>query len=178
MGGEIHLTSAPGQGSTFEFTLPFILGTPLGLRRPSAPGGAAHTEAVPARRSLRVLLVEDHPINQQLAMSLIQGTGHQVTLAQNGEEGLQAAIGQPFDLVFMDMQMPLMDGLQATRAIRAFEHAHQRQPLSIIAMTANAMASDRQACQDAGMDGFLSKPFKAAELRALLSDYQQRLSAV
>ena len=188
MGGEIHLTSTPGQGSTFEFTLPFILGMPLGgppaspppprqrLPRPSeasAAGSTARTE--PAPRSLRVLLVEDHPINQQLAISLIEGTGHQVTLAQNGEEGLQAAIGQPFDLAFMDMQMPLMDGLQATRAIRAFERAHQRQRLPIIAMTANAMANDRQACQDAGMDGFLSKPFKAAELRAMLSDYQTRL---
>ena len=175
MGGEIHLTSTPGQGSTFEFTLPFIRGTPLGLRLPSAPGGAARTEAAPAPRSLRVLLVEDHPINQQLAISLIQSTGHQVTLAQNGEEGLQAAIGQPFDLAFMDMQMPLMDGLQATRAIRAFERAHQRQHLPIIAMTANAMASDRQACEESGMDGFLSKPFKADELRLLLNHYQTSL---
>ena len=188
MGGEIHLLSTPGQGSTFEFTLPFKLGMPLdaGQHRsrptaPNLPAAVVQTQADAqttrsALRSLQVLLVEDHPINQKLAIRLIQGAGHQVTLAQNGEEGFRAAISQKFDLAFMDMQMPLMDGLQATRAIRAVEREQQRLRLPIIAMTANAMASDRQACEDAGMDGFLSKPFKAAELRAMLSDYQQRLS--
>jgi CheY-like chemotaxis protein len=76
---------------------------------------------------------------------------------------------QAFDLIFMDMQMPVMDGLDATRAIRAFETAHQRKPVRIVAMTANAMASDRKACELAGMDAFLSKPFKADELRLHLS---------
>jgi CheY-like chemotaxis protein len=118
---------------------------------------------------LNVLLVEDHVINQKLAISLIERAGHQVTLACNGEEGLHAAMRQDFDLIFMDMQMPLMDGLEATRAIRAFEVAHQRKRVRIVAMTANAMASDREACELAGMDAFLSKPFKADELRQHLS---------
>jgi CheY-like chemotaxis protein len=116
-------------------------------------------------RSLRVLLVEDHIINQKLAINLIERAGHQVTLANNGEEGLRAAIQQDFDLIFMDMQMPVMDGLEATRAIRAFEAANQRQRVRIVAMTANAMASDQEACERAGMDAFLSKPFKADDLR-------------
>jgi CheY-like chemotaxis protein len=116
-----------------------------------------------------VLLVEDHIINQKLAISLIERAGHHVTLACNGEEGLHAAMQQDFDLILMDMQMPVMDGLDATRAIRAFEAAQQRKHVRIVAMTANAMESDREACEQAGMDAFLSKPFKADELRQHLS---------
>jgi CheY-like chemotaxis protein len=118
-----------------------------------------------ATQRLRVLLVEDHVINQKLAINLIERAGHQVILANNGEEGLHTAMQQEFDLIFMDMQMPVMDGLEATRAIRAFELANQRKRTRIVAMTANAMASDREACELAGMDAFLSKPFKADELR-------------
>jgi CheY-like chemotaxis protein len=119
------------------------------------------------------LLVEDHIINQKLAISLIERAGHQVTLAINGEEGLRAAMRQDFDLILMDMQMPVMDGLDATRAIRAFEMANQRKRVRIVAMTANAMASDREACEQAGMDAFLSKPFKADELRQHLRLQQE-----
>ena len=170
MGSEIHLQSIPGQGSTFEFSIRLKAGKP----RPSLPEAPA---LQPARQSadatfvrpLHVLLVEDHIINQKLAISLIERAGHRVTLASNGEEGLHAAMQQDFDLVFMDMQMPVMDGLDATRAIRAFEAAHQRPRVRIVAMTANAMASDREACELAGMDAFLSKPFKVDELRLHLS---------
>jgi CheY-like chemotaxis protein len=119
-------------------------------------------------RSLHVLLVEDHPVNQLLATKLIERAGHRVTLAQNGQEGLDAVMQQPFDLVFMDMQMPVMNGLESTQRIRAFELANQRVRTPIVAMTANAMPTDRQACEEAGMDNFMSKPFKADDLRLLL----------
>jgi signal transduction histidine kinase/CheY-like chemotaxis protein len=176
MGGAISVVSTPGQGSTFEFTLAFQPGQALptaldagklalsiGSTAPGVPGG------------LHVLLVEDHPINQKLAMSLIERSGHRVTLAQNGEEGLHAAMQQTFDLIFMDMQMPVMDGLEATRAIRAHEKDQRKPRVQIVAMTANAMPSDRQACEEAGMDDFLSKPFKADALRDLLSAAEQGL---
>jgi CheY-like chemotaxis protein len=179
MGSEIHLQSSPGQGSTFEFSirmktgkaLPALPHAPEGSEGPEGPEGAALNPGTDATATpcLNVLLVEDHVINQKLAISLIERAGHQVTLACNGEEGLHAAMRQDFDLIFMDMQMPLMDGLEATRAIRAFEVAHQRKRVRIVAMTANAMASDREACELAGMDAFLSKPFKADELRQHLS---------
>jgi CheY-like chemotaxis protein len=120
---------------------------------------------------LRVLLVEDHPINQMLATKLIELAGHHVTLAQNGQEGLDAVMQQSFDLMFIDMQMPVMGGLEATRRIRAFERAQGRPRTPIVAMTANAMAADQLACLEAGMDDFLSKPFKAVDL-------QQRLNQV
>jgi CheY-like chemotaxis protein len=179
MGGDISLVSAVGKGSTFEFTLPLKPGKPMG-----PPIEATRVRTEPAAdgadlpKGLRVLLVEDHPINQKLAISLIERSGHHVTLAENGEAGLHAAMQQHFDLVFMDMQMPVMDGLEATRAIRAHELDQGKPRVHIIAMTANAMPSDRLACAQAGMDGFLSKPFKAVELRALLTQAQDRLSAV
>jgi CheY-like chemotaxis protein len=173
MGGDIRLVSVVGQGSTFEFTLPFKAGTPLFTAPEPAGAPLACVAADSFLQGLRVLLVEDHPINQKLAISLIERAGHQVTLAQNGEEGLHAAMQQPFDLVFMDMQMPVMDGLEATRAIRSHEQAQHKQPVPIVAMTANAMPSDRKACEDAGMNGFLSKPFKAQELRELLGQFQK-----
>jgi len=178
MGGDIHLTSQVGQGSTFEFTVPLKRGKPLDPAGDTAGTTAAASEpGAVAPQGLRVLLVEDHPINQKLATSLIERSGHHVTLAHNGEEGLHAAMQQFFDIVFMDMQMPVMDGLEATRAIRAHEKAHHKPRVTIIAMTANAMPSDRQACEEAGMDEFLTKPFRADELRALMSQAQARLAA-
>ena len=170
MGGEISMTSTVGEGSTFEFTVPLQVGRPLEEKTLHAEVAAQAVQPAAIDR-LRVLLVEDHPINQKLAINLIERAGHHVTLANNGEEGLNAAMQQPFDLVFMDMQMPVMDGLEATRAIRAFEASHDKKRVPIVAMTANAMPSDRQACEDAGMDGFLSKPFKAETLRQLMDQY-------
>jgi CheY-like chemotaxis protein len=119
-----------------------------------------------AAAGLRILLVEDHPVNQLLATQLMEREGHHVTLAKNGEAGLHTATQQTFDIVFMDLQMPVMDGLEAD---------HQRARVRIVAMTANALPADRQACLEAGMDGFISKPFKAQELRELLSQMQERL---
>ena len=177
MGGEITVHSTAGHGSTFEFTVPLQSGSLLASAKPkpaiTKPGALAASNGA---ASLRVLLVEDHPINQKLAISLIERAGHQVTLAQNGEDGLQAVMQQAFDLVFMDMQMPVMDGLEATRAIRAFELAQGRPRIPIVAMTANAMDSDRQACEDAGMDDFLSKPFKADTLRQILDHHLTQLN--
>jgi len=178
MGGEIHLRSELDIGSTFEFTVPLQAGSPLPQPEAATPVPLANAAAEPesnAFKGLRVLLVEDHPINQKLAISLIERAGHHVTLAQNGEEGLHAAMQHSFDLVFMDMQMPVMDGLASTRAIRAFEATQpHKKRLPIVAMTANAMPSDRQACEAAGMDEFISKPFKAETLRTLLDSYLQR----
>ncbi|MDT9000787.1 response regulator [Paucibacter sp. APW11] len=129
-------------------------------------GQRAGSSAAAASRSLRVLLVEDMPVNQALMTRLLQKQGHQVTLAENGAVALELSASGQFDLLLMDMQMPVLDGLQASRAIREREaqRGDGRREL-IIAVTANAMAGDRQRCLDAGMDGYLSKPVNAEALR-------------
>ena len=116
------------------------------------------------QRSLNVLLVEDHPVNQKLAIGLLEKWGHHVTLAVNGQEAVNLCAGQHFDIVLMDMHMPVLDGIAATRRIRAAEQAGGQPPLYIIAMTAAAMADDRAACLAAGMDDYIAKPVKAQEL--------------
>jgi len=167
MGGRIWLESVPGEGSSFRFTL---LAVPVDA--PSrASGGAldAASSEVPAvaSRPLRVLLAEDHPVNQRLAVALLGRWGHSVVVAANGVEAVARVREAAWDVVLMDMQMPEMGGVEATRVIRAMEADGRRTP--IIAMTANAMESDREACLEAGMDDFLSKPFDAGRLRGLLA---------
>ena len=116
---------------------------------------------------MRVLLAEDNAVNQHLAVRLLEKHGHTVVIANNGREALAALARETFDLVLMDVQMPEMDGLEATAEIRRLENAVGRR-IPIIAMTAHAMKGDEERCLAAGMDGYISKPIKPAELFALI----------
>jgi CheY-like chemotaxis protein/HPt (histidine-containing phosphotransfer) domain-containing protein len=122
--------------------------------------------AVAMEMPLRVLVAEDNPVNQRVALMLLTRMGYRPDVAGNGAEVLEAVRARPYDLVLMDVRMPEMDGITATKRIRA-ELPPERQP-HIVAMTANAMAEDREACRAAGMDDFLSKPIRVAELTRVL----------
>lgn len=123
--------------------------------------------------SLRVLLAEDNLVNQRLACRLLEKRGHAVAVAANGLEALQAVEKESFDLLFMDVQMPVMDGFEATAAIRKREKPGGTR-LSIVALTAHAMKGDREKCLAAGMDGYLSKPIRPQELDEVLRKYLAR----
>jgi two-component system sensor histidine kinase/response regulator len=166
MGGEIGVESQPGKGSDFHFTAVFGAST-------SAVTTAAAAEVasgpVPASRlaGRRVLLVEDNEINQIVAIELLRDVaGLQVTLANNGQEAVERVRVAAFDAVLMDVQMPVMDGYQATQIIRADPRFAE---LPIIAMTAHAMARDRDRSLAAGMNDHVTKPFDVDELIAVLS---------
>ena len=120
-------------------------------------------EAAVPFRSLRVLLAEDNVVNQRVAQRLIERRGHAVTVANNGREAVEIFQQAPFDVVLMDVQMPEMDGLSATAAIRELQRASGAR-VPIIAVTAHAMVGDRERCLSAGMDGYVSKPIDAAKL--------------
>ena len=120
---------------------------------------------------LRILVAEDNPVNQQVAAGLLKRFGHRVDLVADGREALEAVGSLPYDLVFMDVQMPEMDGFEATRAIRVLSGPEAGVP--IIAMTANAMQGDRERCLAAGMDDYISKPVDRAKLSVVLQHYQQ-----
>ncbi|AFL72701.1 response regulator [Thiocystis violascens] len=127
------------------------------------------------RQGARILLVEDNPINQKLARKLLERWGHEVTLAENGKIAVDLFEPSAFDLVLMDMQMPVMDGIEATRRIRDKERGSARTP--IVAMTANVMASDRARCLEAGMDEHLPKPLRPKHLEEMISRFTEaRLS--
>lgn len=202
MGGQIGVQSASTGGSLFWFELPLEVTTeaptesgfaelqlsPLtwdDLHKSGNTGietatGDAGSSVVPDpsltandNQFFRILLVEDHPVNQTLAKTLLGRLGFTVDLAENGREGLEAANARAYDLILMDMQMPVMDGLEATRQIRSGTGPNQQVP--IIAMTANAMQSDQDACRAAGMNDFLAKPFKRGELAECLSRWKTRV---
>ncbi len=117
-----------------------------------------------SERCLSILLAEDNPVNQKLATRLLQKMGHTVTVAHNGRQAVEAYVRDHYDLILMDVQMPEMDGFEATAAIREREKTQDSKPIPIIAMTAHAMAGDRERCLDAGMDGYVAKPIKMQEI--------------
>jgi two-component system sensor histidine kinase/response regulator len=149
------------------------------LATTGAVGGQQTAEApappTPTLRSLRILLAEDSLVNQKLAVGLLERQGHKVSIANNGKEAVTLATKEPFDLILMDVQMPEIDGMEATALIRAHERKTKGH-LPIIAMTAHAMKGDRETCLAAGMDGYVSKPIRAVKLFETIDDVLHRLS--
>jgi PAS domain S-box-containing protein len=142
--------------------------TPPELRNAAAPAAVTTTAAaIPALPPLRILLAEDNPVNQKVALHMLGRIGCRADLASNGMEVLAALGRQDYDVILMDVQMPEMDGLEATRRIRA-EHAADKRVPWIVALTANSMEGDREMCVAAGMDDYLSKPMKGPDLLAVL----------
>ncbi|RIK75689.1 MAG: hypothetical protein DCC68_20815 [Planctomycetota bacterium] len=158
---------APARGGpmrmSFESPLSALDAPPAMRRSAPLPAKSAIRQGPPQLRPLNVLLAEDSLVNQKLATGLMQNHGHRVTVANNGQEALDAIASDRFDLVLMDVQMPVMDGLSAVRAIRQQEKGTTRH-LPIIALTAHAMKGDRELCLSAGMDDYVTKPVRAGEL--------------
>jgi signal transduction histidine kinase/CheY-like chemotaxis protein len=160
MGGDVAVRSRPGVGTCFAVTLPLAHGRGDATGGPPAPAGPeddADAAGVPA--ALDVLVAEDNPVNRMLLETLLARAGHRCTAVGDGAAAVEAARHRAFDLVLMDMRLPVLDGVAATRALRA-----QGLRAPIVAVTANALPGDARRCREAGMDGFLAKPYRAAEL--------------
>ncbi|KAA6186225.1 response regulator [Thiohalocapsa marina] len=161
MGGAIGVDSSEGEGSTFWFTLPLMIDDNATERVPTTEPRAASTFAAAPIRGSRLLLVEDNAINQAVAVAFLRKLGLRTRVASNGREALEQLKTEHFDLVLMDLQMPVMDGLEATAAIRATHWGHE---IPIIAMTAAAFPEDRARALDAGMNDYVSKPIDLQQL--------------
>jgi CheY-like chemotaxis protein/anti-sigma regulatory factor (Ser/Thr protein kinase) len=160
MGGRLHVESRPGIGSTFEFTARF------GRASAEVNSGAGACEAPDMTRQLRVLVAEDNAVNRLVIQHMLHKGGHQVSLVTTGREAVESALTGHFDVVLMDVQMPEMNGLEATAAIRARDTGGH---LPIIGITAHALLGDRERCLEAGMDDYLSKPVRRRQLDQALA---------
>jgi PAS domain S-box-containing protein len=167
MGGRIRAESAVGTGSVFSFSVPLEIWTGVRLSV-VAPVGADSELPLPA---LKILLAEDYPDNRTITLAYLQDTPYRVEIAENGAIAYEKFIAGQFDLVLMDRQMPVMDGLTATRAIRTWEQAHQRAPVPILALTATALRGDREKCLAAGCTAYLTKPIKQDVLLQAIKDH-------
>jgi len=169
MGGTLVAESEgiPGKGSTFRLTI-FADATSVPMAgRPGAGALSAAAAASAPIGPLRILLAEDNPVNVKLATRLLERMGYGADIANDGREAIDALERADYDLVLMDVQMPGLDGLDATRAIRT---RWPDRPVRIVAMTANAMEGDRETCLAAGMDDYLSKPIRPDELARALAE--------
>jgi len=171
MDGTVTVESKEGEGSTFRVRLPVHVTESA----PAAAAASAAPEAAPVtdeQQPLKVLLAEDQPVNQKLMMAVMERLGHDLTIAENGVEVIRRLREDRFDVILMDIQMPLMDGIQTTKVIRSFDEPWHDIP--IVAVTAHAMEGHREAYMAAGMDGFVSKPFKIDLLVAEIERTTQR----
>lgn len=162
MGGEISLDSVLGQGTTFTFTACFGLGEAL-----TPPDPAIPAPPVTARGG-RILVVEDNRVNQQVAVRILEKAGYNCDVAANGAEALKALENLPYDCVLMDCQMPVLDGYEATRRLRASNSINAR--VLVVAATAGVTTEERKLCQEAGMDDFIAKPIQAHKLLELMQN--------
>ena len=184
MGGRIWVDSEAGKGSIFHFTASFGIPRTAAREPSSAPpdelhrrtgrnGSASDRVSVEDRLRLRVLLAEDNPVNRALAIRLLEKRGHSVRSVGDGTQAVAAYREGRFDLILMDLQMPEMDGFEATRAIRALERAAGER-IPILALTAHAMKGDRERCLAADMDGYLTKPIEPGAFYQALEAFSSR----
>ncbi|MCC6244825.1 MAG: response regulator [Gemmatimonadaceae bacterium] len=169
MGGDIHVESEVGNGSSFWFDVPLLDALPT---KASPVGNLALPDVAPATttpRKARVLVAEDNPVNQLVVRAMLERLGMTVRVVQDGAQAVAEVQTHQLDLVLMDCQMPIMDGYDATMAIRALDTDASRLP--IIALTANALSEDQERCLSAGMNGYLAKPVSGAALAQMLTQH-------
>jgi CheY-like chemotaxis protein len=162
MNGEIGVESEINKGSEFWFKLKFEYSAEVYDDKLKVK------DDIP--ENLRILYAEDNLVNQRVTMFLLQKINANCDIAVNGKEALEMFKAKKYDLILMDMYMPEMGGIESTRLIREFENQSAEKPVFIVAVTANAFSEDKQKCLDAGMDDFLSKPFKEAELMNIIKN--------
>lgn len=174
MGGRIDVESALGRGSTFRVILPMGLPMP-GQEEPSPPDEAESGGGAPVFR--RVLIAEDNPVNQKLLHRILAKRGLEVVTVADGKAAMETVAQEPFDLILMDIQMPVMDGIQATRLIRERERTAGSRRIPVIAVTANGMFQCREECAAVGMDGYVVKPFGPANLFEAIDNVHRRIAS-
>jgi PAS domain S-box-containing protein len=162
MGGKIGLESTPNKGSRFWFELPLELGNSSPDSHRSLPSGLDSMRMSGQQRAGSILVAEDYPVNQRILREHLESAGHHVTVVENGQEAYRACELQRFDLVLMDLQMPIMDGFEATCLIRTLREPNGSVP--VLAVTASAEASTRRECVDRGMNGVITKPVRRRSL--------------
>jgi PAS domain S-box-containing protein len=174
MGGRLSLESRPGRGSTFTFEVDCGRAGGPPSARPPQPAAEPTRPSAAGPRSARILVAEDNPTNQKVAAAVLARDGHRADVVVDGEATLAALRKVDYDLVLMDVQMPMLDGFETTRRIRAGDAGAERRAVPVIAMTGHAMQGDRDRCLAAGMNDYIAKPVQPAELQALVATWLER----